>query len=66
VSAPLGKILLFLKKKKQKDFLFVLASFDLERRVQTNEKFFGSFFQKRTAYLNGSATRGQNGRVTLV
>jgi hypothetical protein len=41
-----GRILLFLKKKKQKDF----SPFGVW--IGTNgEKFFGSFFQKRTRFL---------------
>jgi hypothetical protein len=46
--------LLFLKKKKQKDFSSVFSErqFSAERAVPlalpNREKFFGSFFQKRT------------------
>jgi hypothetical protein len=44
------KGLLFVNKKKQKNF------FNLDRAVETSsgpaeQKFFGSFFQKRTAFL---------------
>jgi hypothetical protein len=40
--------LLFLKKKKQKDFYSFWVC-GLRRRTKNNEqKFFGSFFQKRT------------------
>ncbi len=45
-----SKNLLFLKKKKQKDF----APFGTERAARSvpkEQKFFGSFFQKRTASL---------------
>jgi thiamine pyridinylase len=38
--------LLFLKKKKQKDFCYFL--YITQRRAAEKQKFFGSFFQKRT------------------
>jgi len=42
--------LLFLKKKKQKDFYPFKPSFPIAFRVN-GQKFFGSFFQKRTLFL---------------
>jgi hypothetical protein len=46
------KALLFLKKKKQKDFLCrALGAVAASAHAQESKKFFGSFFQKRTACL---------------
>jgi invasion protein IalB len=45
----LKKALLILKKKKQKDFLIWTSDVEINS-VQNNRKFFGSFFQKRTAF----------------
>jgi iron complex transport system substrate-binding protein len=46
-----GRILLFLKKKKQKDFFPMLATSKKGCPGAWEKKFFGSFFQKRTAFL---------------
>jgi hypothetical protein len=44
------KSLLFLKKKKQKDF-YPFAPVPVSGHGARCEKFFGSFFQKRTAFF---------------
>jgi hypothetical protein len=44
---PGKKILLFVNKKKQKNFLLLAHGAD-HRRAPKWKKFFGSFFQKRT------------------
>jgi hypothetical protein len=46
----LKKNLLFLKKKKQKDFFPVLGV-AVPQALPTGKKFFGSFLQKRTFFL---------------
>ncbi|MGI3775773.1 MAG: hypothetical protein ACRYGC_00630, partial [Janthinobacterium lividum] len=48
LPAKPGKNLLFLKKKKQKDFARKLPNPD-------SRKFFGSFFQERTRFLPSRA-----------
>jgi hypothetical protein len=45
------KNLLFLKKKKQKDFPPVPLTRRRRRRCRNRQKFFGSFFQKRTILI---------------
>jgi len=45
------RILLFLKKKKQKDSFPVFSERQRRWRYTTRQKFFGSFFQKRTFFL---------------
>jgi hypothetical protein len=46
------KGLLFVNKKKQKNFIRWHPSF-LGKTGAKGEKFFGSFFQKRTCFLTG-------------
>jgi len=46
------KKLLFLKKKKQKDFCPSGSAYGTARDEKTGEKFFGSFFQKRTILIS--------------
>ncbi len=61
-----GKTLLFLKKKKQKDFAHWVPG----RRAAPSlngQKFFGSFFQERTCFLSvlaGEARAGGRGTAS--
>jgi hypothetical protein len=51
--------LLFLKKKKQKDFLcWGMGCVAANAHAPESEKFFGSFFQKRTAFLSCCSAYG--------
>jgi len=43
------KELLFVNKKKQKNFDFFDVSLSVQHGPEGEQKFFGSFFQKRTA-----------------
>jgi len=43
------KGLLFVNKKKQKNFYFFVGTLPVPHAREAEQKFFGSFFQKRTA-----------------
>jgi hypothetical protein len=45
------KEVFFLKKKKQKTFSLLVDAAGTSRRARGEQKFFGSFFQKRTAFF---------------
>jgi len=46
------KVLLFVNKKKQKNFDFFDVALSLPHTREADQKFFGSFFQKRTSYFS--------------
>jgi hypothetical protein len=48
--------LLFVNKKKQKNFNFFDVTRTVEHRREADQKFFAAFFQKSSASLNHSPT----------
>jgi hypothetical protein len=64
VEEGLRKNLLFVNKKKQKNFIHWLPS--LPGKPGANgEKFFGSFFQKRTAFFRWCRVQDLNPRPSV-
>jgi hypothetical protein len=45
-------------KKRSKQLLSISASASPEKLSRDSQKFFGSFFQKRTAFLHQPSVRG--------
>ncbi len=57
-----SKSLLFLKKKKQKDFVRGVSGAGAAAGPNV-QKFFGSFFQERTRFLLAAASNIEAGRL---
>jgi len=62
--SPHQQALLFVNKKKQKNFNFLWDEAALCQQPPTWQKFFGSFFQKRTACLTTANASPDTSRPT--